>query len=295
MKNFLKYILPGILVLAVVIVLASSCYVVGENQYACVVRFSAIQDTVSSAGLHFKVPFVDEVKYFPKATLLYDIPESEVLTADKKNMTVDSYILWRISDPKTFYQKLGTTTEAEARLNVLTYNSMKNKMGTLEQTAIINQEDASDRNDIYETITAEVFEKAAVYGIEVVDVKVKRLDLPEDNEAAVYQRMISERQQMAERYVADGQKEAALIRNEVDKVVNITVSDAEAEAAKVTAEGEEEYMKMLAEAYDTQEKQEFFKFTKALEALRASLDGSEKTVILGKDSELVGLLMGQME
>lgn len=294
-KSLLKTLLPVLILIIAVIAIFSCTYVVQENEYACVVRFSAIVETRSNAGLYFRIPFVDQVKYYNKATNLYDLAESEVLTADKKNMTVNSYILWKISDPKTFYQTLGSTGEAEARLDVLTYNSLKNTMGTLQQTQIINPGNTGGREDLYLTVTREVAEAASVYGIEVVDVKVKRLDLPEDNEAAVYQRMISERNQQAEKFIADGEYQASLIRNEVDKQVNITISDAEVQAAQTIASGEEEYMKILAEAYNTKEKQDFYEFTKALETLRASLDGQSKTVILGKDSELVRLLMGQKE
>lgn len=294
-KSLLKTLLPVLILIIAVIAIFSCTYVVQENEYACVVRFSAIVETRSNAGLYFRIPFVDQVKYYNKATNLYDLAESEVLTADKKNMTVNSYILWKISDPKTFYQTLGSTGEAEARLDVLTYNSLKNTMGTLQQTQIINPGNTGGREDLYLTVTREVAEAASVYGIEVVDVKVKRLDLPEDNEAAVYQRMISERNQQAEKFIADGEYQASLIRNEVDKQVNITISDAEVQAAQTIASGEEEYMKILAEAYNTKEKQDFYEFTKALETLSASLDGQSKTVILGKDSELVRLLMGQKE
>ncbi|MDD6204738.1 MAG: protease modulator HflC [Firmicutes bacterium] len=294
-KSLLKTLLPVLILIIAVIAIFSCTYVVQENEYACVVRFSAIVETRSNAGLYFRIPFVDQIKYYNKATNLYDLAESEVLTADKKNMTVNSYILWKISDPKTFYQTLGSTGEAEARLDVLTYNSLKNTMGTLQQTQIINPGNTGGREDLYLTVTREVAEAASVYGIEVVDVKVKRLDLPEDNEAAVYQRMISERNQQAEKFIADGEYQASLIRNEVDKQVNITISDAEVQAAQTIASGEEEYMKILAEAYNTKEKQDFYEFTKALETLSASLDGQSKTVILGKDSELVRLLMGQKE
>ena len=294
-KSLLKTLLPVLILIIAVIAIFSCTYVVQENEYACVVRFSAIVETRSNAGLYFRIPFVDQVKYYNKATNLYDLAESEVLTADKKNMTVNSYILWKISDPKTFYQTLGSTGEAEARLDVLTYNSLKNTMGTLQQTQILNPGNTGGREDLYLTVTREVAEAASVYGIEVVDVKVKRLDLPEDNEAAVYQRMISERNQQAEKFIADGEYQASLIRNEVDKQVNITISDAEVQAAQTIASGEEEYMKILAEAYNTKEKQDFYEFTKALETLSASLDGQSKTVILGKDSELVRLLMGQKE
>ena len=284
-------ILIVVLVLAAVL-LAGACFTVQENEYAGTVRFSKIIDTTDQAGLHFKVPFLDTVKYFSKATQLYDIPPSEVLTSDKQNMTVDCYILWSISDPKLFYQTLGSTSVAEQRLDALTYNELKTVMGTLAQADIINMEDGAKRNDIYGNIASDVNTLAKTYGIRVEDVKIKQFDLPESNLNAVYGRMISERNQMAEKYTADGNYEASIIRNDVDKKVNIMVSDAQAEAAKREAEGEQEYMRLLAEAYDSKDKQEFYEFTLALDALKASLDGSEKTVILDANSDLAKILMG---
>ena len=287
-----KTILIAVLALALIIVLSASVFTVRENESACPVRFSKIIDTTSEAGLHFKVPFVDSVKYFPKATMLYDIPPSEVLTSDKQNMTVDCYILWSISDPKLFYQTLGATAVAEQRLDALTYNELKTVMGTLAQADIINMEDGGKRNDIYAGIASDVDELAKVYGIHVEDVKIKRFDLPDSNLQAVYNRMISERNQMAEKYTADGNYEASIIRNAVDKQVNILVSNARAEAAKLEADGEAEYMRLLAEAFDTPDKQEFYQFTLALDALKASLTGDEKTVILDGNSLLAQILMG---
>ncbi len=284
-------ILTIVLLLAVLLGL-NSIFTVAENQFACTVRFSKIIDTTSEAGLHFKVPFLDSVKYFPKATQFYDIPPSEVLTSDKQNMTVDCYILWSISDPKLFYQTLGTATVAEQRLDALTYNELKTVMGTLAQADIINMEDGALRNEIYENISADVDALAATYGIHVEDVKIKQFDLPESNLNAVYSRMISERNQIAEKYTADGNYDASIIRNDVDKQVSIIVSNAEAEAAKLVAEGEAEYMRLLAEAYDTADKKDFYEFTLALDALKASLDGSEKTVILDANSELAQILLG---
>ncbi len=280
-----------ILVLAAILGLGS-CFTVREDEYACTVRFEKIIDTTDRPGLHFKVPFVDSVKYFSKATQLYDIPPSEVLTSDKQNMTVDCYILWSISDPKLFYQTLGSTAVAEQRLDALTYNELKTVMGTLAQADIINMEDGGKRNDIYGSIASDVDALAKTYGIRVEDVKIKQFDLPESNLNAVYGRMISERNQMAEKYTADGNYEASIIRNNVDKQVNILVSDAQAEAAKLEAEGEQEYMRLLAEAYNTPEKKEFYEFTLALDALKASLTGNNKTVILDADSALAKILLG---
>ena len=289
MKKTIVWIAIAVVLL---VVISGSFFTVAEDEYACVFRFSEIVGTADTAGAHFKVPFLDSVKYFPKATQFYDIPPSEVLTSDKQNMTVDCYILWSISDPQQFYRALGTTAKAEERLNAITYNALKTAMGTLAQEDIINMNDGAERNEIYEGIATTVDGQAATYGIHVEDVKIKQFDLPDSNLNAVYSRMISERNQMAEKYTADGNYEASIIRNDVDKQVNIIVSNAEAEAAVLVAEGEAEYMRMLAEAYDSADKKDFYEFTLALDALEKSLTGSEKTIILDADSELAQILMG---
>lgn len=291
MKKSVKATLIALAAVAV-LGLTLGTFSVKENEYACTVRFSKIISTTDKPGLHFKVPFLDSVKYFPKATMLYDIPPSEVLTSDKQNMTADCYILWRIEDPLKFYQTLGSTSVAEQRLNALTYNALKTVMGTLAQADIINMEDGAERNQIYEGIATNVDKLSDSYGIAVDDVKIKRFDLPESNENAVYSRMISERNQIAEKFTADGNYDASIIRNDVDKQVNIIVSNAKAEAAKLEAEGEAEYMRMLAEAYDSGDKKEFYQFTIALDALKQSLSGGEKTIILDSDSALAKILAG---
>lgn len=287
-----KKIIIAVVVVLLLIVGFSSIYVVGENTAACTFRFSEIVNTVETPGLHFKLPFVDSVKYYSKATQFYDIPPSEVLTSDKQTMTVDCYVLWNISDPQQFYRALGTTAKAEERLNAMTYNVLKNVMSTLAQSDIINMNDGAERNEIYEGIAAQVDAVAKSYGIHVEDVKIKQFDLPQSNLEAVYGRMISERNQMAEKYTADGNYEANIIRNDVDKQVNIIVSNAQAEAAKLEAEGEAEYMRMLAAAYDTPEKKDFYEFILALDALKQTLTGDQKTVILDADSELAQILSG---
>ncbi|MBE6920949.1 MAG: protease modulator HflC [Ruminococcaceae bacterium] len=287
-----KTIIISVIALVLVIVAFSSVYTVKENEYACTFRFSEIVNTETEAGLHFKIPFIDSVKYFSKATQLYDIPPSAVITSDKQNMTVDCYILWNIEDPQQFYRALGTTSVAEERLDAITYTALKIALGNLKQSDIINMNDGGERNDIYESITTTVNEQAKAYGIRVEDVKIKRFDLPDSNLNAVYTRMISERNQMAEKYAANGNFEASKIRNDVDKQVNIMVSNAEAQAALLEAEGEAEYMRLLAEAYNSQDKQEFYEFMLALDALKASLTGDDKTIILDKNSDLAQILMG---
>ncbi len=287
-----KGIIIAVAAILLIIAVSNCFYTVAENQYACVVEFSKIVATTDQPGIHFKVPFLHSVKYFSDATRLYDIPPSEVITLDKQNMTVDCYVLWKISDPLKFYQTLGSTSVAEQRLGDQTYTALKNAMGTLAQADIINMEDGGKRNEIYDGIATTVNEKAQTYGINVLDVKIKRFDLPESNLNAVYSRMISERNQMASKFTADGNYDASIIRNDVDKQVNILVSNAKAEAAKLEAEGEAEYMRLLAEAYDNQEKKDFYEFILALDALKQSLTGEENTIILDANSKLAQILAG---
>ena len=267
-------------VITLLLVLLPSCfYEVKEDEYACTARFSKIIRTVDQPGLYLKAPFIDTVRTYPKKTLFYDIPPSEVLTVDKKSMTVDSYILWRIDDPLKFFQSLTQISAAESRLYDITYNAFKTKMGVLDQDDIINMNPGSERNAIYDEIKSEVMSKTDVYGIQVVDVKLKRLDLPESNEQSVYERMISERKREADKYTAEGERDAAYIKAEVDKTVNISLSDAKAQAEQIRAEGEAEYMKLIAEAYDTEDKRDFYEFQLALETLKKSFNGTDKTII----------------
>ena len=287
-----KYVIVCAVLALAVVLFMGSVYTVAENQYACTFRFSEIVNTENEPGLHFKLPFLDSVKYFSKATQFYDIPPSDVTTLDKQNMTVDCYVLWRIEDPQKFYRTLGTSSVAEDRLDGITYSVLKNTMGNLKQSDIINEAPGAERNEIYASITNTVNQQAAAYGIVVEDVKIKRFDLPESNLNAVYTRMISERRQMAEKYTADGKYDASIIINDVDKQVNIIISNAKAKAAQLEAEGEAAYMQMLAEAYNTPDKQDFYRFILALDALKASLTGDNKTVILDADSDLAKILMG---
>lgn len=289
-----KKLIIGIIILSIsAIGFMLSSYVVEENEYACVLRFEKIVKTKTESGLYFKVPFTDTVTIYPKMVMLYDINPSDVITKDKKTMIVDSYVLWKINDPVMFKITIGNTKEAEARLDALAYNFTKTKMGTLNQDEIINMEDPDERNTIYGEILKNVRKGASNYGIEVIDVKIKRFDLPEQNEEAVYTRMISERNKMAQKYIADGHLSASLITNEVDKTYNTQISNARVQAEIIIAEGEAEYMKNIAEAYNTSEKLEFYQFIRSLDALKLSLSGDNKTIILDKDSPLAKILLNK--
>ena len=290
-KKTVTAVIIATVALLLIIVLPGCFYEVKEDEYACTARFSKIIKTVDEPGLYVKAPFIDTVRTFPKKTLFYDIPPSEVLTVDKKSMTVDSYILWQIDDPLRFFQSLTQISAAESRLYDITYNAFKTKMGVLDQDEIINMNPGAERNAIYDEIKSEVMGKTGVYGIKVVDVKLKRLDLPASNERSVYERMISERKREADKYTAEGERDAAFIKAEVDKTVNISLSDANANAEQIRAEGEAEYMRLMSEAYDTEDKRDFYEFQLALETLKKTFTGAEKTIILGADNPISKALM----
>lgn len=291
MKKGIKITLVIVFILAC-ITIASTLYVVNEDEYAFVLRFNKVERIDESAGLHLKIPFFDTVKTLPSNTLQYDLAPSDVLTSDSKAMSVDSYVLWKITDPMTFYKTVGSISEAQSRLDAATYNALKNIIGTITQDSIITASVEDGRTDLNVTIYDQVKELTDDYGITVSDVKIKRLDLPAENEEAVYERMISDRQQIAEKHRAEGESEATKLRSEVDKTVSILISDAEAQAAVIEAEGESEYMKMLADAFNDKNKQDFFVFIRSLEALENSLSGNNNTIILDEDSDIVKTLMG---
>ena len=280
----------AVIIIVALFVLSQCLYTVQPNQYANTVRFSKTVNTISEAGLYFKIPFIDEVKFFPKEVLLYDMKPSDVLTADSKSMQVDNYVTWRITDPLTFYKTLGNIAEAETRINMITYSAIRVEMGKLERDTIINPKDIESRDKFNENVISATADATNSYGIEIMDIKIKKLDLPADNEAAVYRRMISERNKIAAEERAEGEKQATLIKNEVDKETGILISNATAEAEKIKAEGESEYMKILAEAYNTPSKQDFYEFIRSLDALKASL-GNDSTIILGKDSAIAQSLL----
>jgi membrane protease subunit HflC len=289
MKKTLAWVIPAVLILAVILLAASMFYTVQENEHALVIRFSAVTEIVSESGLHFKLP-IDEVRKYPKTKIFYDIPPSSVLTSDTKNMMADSFVVWRIENPFNFYTILGTIARAESRLDASTYSALQKLVSMRQQNTIISTDEKS-RDSLNTEVFNIVRQECAEYGIEILDVKIKRFELPEDNEQSVFQRMISDRNQLAESFRADGVKQAALIRNSVDREANIMVSDAKAEAEKIIAEGEAEYIRILTEAYNTPERQEFYSFTRGLDALKKSLNGGEKTVILDKDSALAQILI----
>ncbi len=275
------------LILGLIIFLMTS-YTVKENHAAVVFRYGKIKTIETDAGIHFHAPIIESVEKIPLYYNLYDIPKSDVNTADKKSMIADCYVIWKVTDPKSYYQTLGGVRgRAEERIEANVYNAVKNTISSMTQEEIIDARGDVLSNKITEASNSDVTQ----YGVEVVVSEIKVLDLPDNNKESVYARMISERKNIEAKYTAEGEKEAKKIDNETLKEVTITKANAEAEAAKLKAEGEAEYMRILSEAYNDPEKAEFYNFIRGLDSLK-SLAGKNKTIILDKDSEFAKLLYG---
>ena len=280
-KNFSR-VLGAMLFVAALVVLFNSAFIIRENQYGLVREFGRIERVISDSGLYFKIPFIQEKDTVTKELLLYDIAKSDVITQDKKSMIVDSFVLWRVTDPKVFAQTLNTSGQnAEGRINVAVYNSIKNVISSMTQSDIIAARGQKLTNLIKENVTG-----INQYGIEITTVEIKLLDLPEDNKNAVFERMISERENIAATYNAEGNSDAQKIRNTTDKETAVMLSEANKNAEILKAEGEAEYMREIAAAYDGDMKAEFYSFTRSLDALKNAVKGGNKTVILDKDSPI---------
>ncbi len=289
MKTIKKAFLV-IVLFALLIIGSSGIVVTYENEYSLIRQFGKVDHVVSDAGISFKIPFIQSVDKLPNQTLLYDLPASDVITSDKKTMICDSYILWHISDPLKFSQTLNSSvSNAENRLDTIVYNSTKNVISSIPQDDVISGRDGELSAAIIENIGTSLDQ----YGIELLSFETKQLDLPSDNKAAVYERMISERDNIAATYTAEGNSEAQKIRNSTDMEITVMLSEAEKEAEILVAEGEAEYMKILADAYNDPSKTEFYSFVRSLDALKASLKGDNKTVFLTPESPIAQIFYAE--
>ena len=275
---------------AVVVAVGASVTVTQQNEYKLIRQFGKVDRVIRSAGISFKIPFIESTQSLPKETLLYDLAASDVITKDKKTMISDSYVLWKISDPLKFAQTLNSSVESgESRINTAVYNATKNAISSMSQDQVITSRDGELSDMVMEAIGTNMDQ----YGIELLKFETKQLDLPDDNKEAVYERMISERDNIAATYKAEGNSEAKVIRNKTDKEVAIQISDAKKQAEILEAEGEQEYMKILAQAYGEEDRSEFYSFVRSLDALKTSMKGEDKTVILSADSPIAQIFEGK--
>lgn len=288
MKKIIILITASVLFLVGIIVALSSVYTVHTNETAIIVRLGKAKYVVNNTGLNTHTPFIESVIKIYTGDMLYDIPASDAITADKKSMIADNYVIWSVTDPVKYYQTLGgVQNRAEERIEAAVYNATKNTISSMTQDEIID----ARGNTLTNAITTASNSDIAQYGLVIELAEIKALDLPDDNKAAVYERMISERNNIAAGYKANGTAEAQKVKNETDKQVSITVADAEAQGEIIEAEGEAEYMRILSDAYNDEDKADFYNYVRGLDSLE-TLKGSDSTIILDKDSEYARILYG---
>ena len=274
----------AIILLFAVIGLADACLVVTyPNEYTIIKQFGKIESIREEPGLSVKLPFIQRAEKIQNEVLLYDLAVSDVMTKDKKSMIADCFVLWRIDDPYKYTQTLSAQkSNAEFRIDTIVYNSLKNVISSLSQEEVISGRDGelalAIRDNIGDTLNQ--------YGIELLAVETKSLDLPDENKSAVYERMISERNNIAATFKAEGEEEAKEISNNTTAEIIVMQSEADAQAQETIAKGEAEYMRILSDAYNDPEKADFYLFLRALDAAKKTMTGDNKTLIVDETSPI---------
>ena len=268
------------------IVADNSMVVTYPNEFTVVKQFGKIVNIVEKPGLSVKIPFIQKAEKIENEVLLYDLAVSDVMTKDKKSMIADCFVLWRISDPQKYTQTLSAQkSNAEYRIDNIVYNSLKNVISSLSQEEVISGRDGElalvIKNNIGNTLEQ--------YGITLLAVETKSLDLPDENKDAVYERMISERNNIAATYKAEGDEEAKQISNKTKAEIIVMQSEADAKAEETVAKGEAEYMRILSEAYNNPEKADFYLFLRSLDAAKTTMTGNNKTLIIDETSTIANI------
>ncbi len=272
------------------VLLMSAMVVTKPGEYRVIKQFGKIvrveENNGSSYGLSWKLPFIQSEIAISSKVILSDLPASDVMTSDKKSMISDCFVLWRIEDPVKFIQKLsGSQQNAESRISSNVYNALKNVISSLTQEEVISGRDG----ELAELLTEKLGTNLESYGVKVEKIETKMLDLPDENKEAVYNRMISERNNIAASYTAQGEQQAQEIKNDTNEQVTVLLAQAQKQADTIVAEGEAEYMKILSEAYNDKSKADFYSFVRQLDAVKASLKNGENTIVLDKDSPIAEL------
>lgn len=260
-----------------------AAYRVPQWMQAMVVQLGDPVRTVQEPGLYWKIPFIQNVLYFDKRLLDYDASPRELLTKDKQQLVVDNYSRWRIRDPLQFYRTVRNEAGAQSRLDDIIYSNLRENLGRHTLNEIVNEK----RAVLMEQVTKRSDEKAHEYGIEVVDVRIKRADLPEKNEMNVFNRMRTERERLAKKFRAEGDEEARKVRSESDKEVQILTAEARKQADITRGQGDALAVKIFADAYGRDP--EFYQLVRTLEAYRKSITAGT-TVILSPDSDFFRFL-----
>lgn len=292
-KKYLKPIITLTIIFAVLIIFLVNLYVVKENEYRVVRQFGEVIDIRYEPGIYMKVPFIQSVTSLPRYQMTYNVSEAEINTKDKKRIIIDNYAVWRITKPKDMISNAGNLLNAESRMEEFIYSVVRTELGQLNYDEIINDEDSS-RGSLNDRVTERVNELLMKdnYGVEVIDVRMKRTDLPPENEQSVYTRMISERQSIAQKYLSEGDSDKKTIEANTDKKVLELVATAEKEAAIISADGESEAAKIYNRSFSKDP--EFYSLYRTLESYKKTI-GEDTMIILPSDSPYAKILTGYLE
>ncbi|WP_153127466.1 protease modulator HflC [Peribacillus tepidiphilus] len=289
-RGYIKIGIFFVILIAILLIFLTNIYIVKEGEYKVVRQFGEVVRIDKSPGLKYKIPFIQSVTTLPKYQMTYDVSEAEINTKDKKRMLIDNYAIWRIVDPKKMISNARTLENAESRMEEFIYSVVRSELGQLNYDEIINDEKSS-RGSVNDRVTEMVNELLAKdnYGIEVTDVRMKRTDLPPENEESVYKRMISERESKAQEYLSMGDAEKNRIVADTDRKVKEIISKAQADAEVIRAEGEAEAARVYNQSFSKDV--EFYNLFRTLESYKKTING-ETVIVLPSDSPYAKLLMG---
>ncbi|MFM9331010.1 protease modulator HflC [Paenibacillus mesotrionivorans] len=276
--------------LVLIILAASSLFIVKESEYKVVLKFGEAVRIHENPGIKIKIPFIETVSTLPKYQKVSDSQPTTIMTKDKKPIIVDNYTVWRINNSRSFLQTLKTVTTAESRISDAVYNTVRRKLSEIDYGSIISED--SSRGNLNDDITKEVSDIVSRqnYGIEVIDVRIKRTDLPEENKESVYKRMISDRESIAAGYLSEGDEESKKITSNADRQAQELIAQAEADSKKIIAEGEQEAARIYNDSYGKDP--EFYKLYRTLESYVTTFQG-EPVILLPIDSPYTRILLGQ--
>lgn len=283
-----KWIIGIVAFVLLVIIGSSSLYLVKEGEYKVVLKFGEAVRVVPTPGLHFKIPFVENVSKLPKYQMTYESNPTSILTKDKKPIIVDNYTVWRIDSPQKFLKTAQTVGVGVQRIDEAVYNSVRRKLSEINYDNIISEN--TERGNINDDITNDVSAALTNYGIEIIDVRIKRTDLPEGNKQSVYNRMISDRQSIAARYLSEGDEESRKITSKADRTAVELLAQAEADAKKIVAQGEQQAAQIYNEAYGKDP--EFYSFYRTLQSYVTTLK-NEPVILLPIESPYTRILLGK--
>jgi modulator of FtsH protease HflC len=289
-RNYTRIGIFLLILIGLLVFIVTNVFIVKEGEYRVIRQFGEVVRIEKTPGLSYKVPFIQSVSTLPKYQMTYDVSEAEINTKDKKRMIIDNYAIWRIQDPKKMISNARTVEKAESRMEEFIYSVVRAELGQLNYDEIINDEKSS-RGSLNDRITKKVNELLTYdnYGIVLVDVRMKRTDLPAENEQSVYTRMISERESKAQEYLSMGDAEKNRIVADTDREVKEMLAKAQADAEVIRAEGEGEAAKIYNQSFSKDPS--FYELYRTLESYKKTIN-EKSVIVLPSDSPYARLLMG---